>query len=487
MIKILSGGEISALDKRHLEISGQEGIELMEQAAEAFCEWFLAKFDRSNTINIWCGPGNNGGDGFAVGRILHERGYSISVVECFDETDKLSHDCHENRERVRATLPFFHWTDQKPESSIVIDAYLGVGLKGDLREGAIQKIKAINLCEGYKISIDIPSGLKAEGLSDSVVVIADFTISFAQPKLSLLLPENEFCMGNLAVLDIGIDQRVYTDFESDFYFLQRSDVKPMHKTFGRFSHKGDFGKVMLVGGGSGKMGAILLSGASALRSGSGLVFLNVNSGENIIAQLGLREAMTLTDKFPSLDGLDAIGIGPGWGILNRDEQLEYFLKKSVCPLVLDADALNVIGENQELWDSIPSNTIITPHVKEFDRLAGESADQLERWKKAKELAIKYSIIIVLKGANSLISFPDGRQVFNSSGSQYMATGGSGDVLTGVLTSFLGQGYSPEKAALCGVFHHGLAGELAGKEYGRGTIARDIIAAIPKTFSELGIL
>ncbi|MDN3203026.1 NAD(P)H-hydrate dehydratase [Algoriphagus sediminis] len=486
MIKILPGEKISALDKRHLELTGQKGIELMEQAAKAFSSWFCKNFDSKNSIIIWCGAGNNGGDGFAIARILKEKGFTVSLIECFEPSDNLSTDCEINRNRILESIRSSKWRGQIPESSIAIDAFLGVGLKGTLRNEARDKIKAFNSQEAIKVSVDIPSGLKAEGVAGSDVVLSDYTISFAQPKLSLLLPENEFCVGDLKVLDIGIDSRSYHDFQSDFYFLQKQDVKTRHKLFHRFSHKGDFGKIMLVGGGAGKVGAILLSGESALRTGSGLVFLNVNSSEILITQIGLREAMTSIEKFPRLDGFDAIGIGPGWGMGNREEQLEYFLNMAKCPLVLDADALNLIGENPALWNLIPVKTILTPHLKEFDRLAGESSDQLERWAKAKELAVKFKAIIVLKGANSLISLPDGRQVFNSSGTQFMATAGAGDVLTGMLTSLLGQGYSPENAALCGVFHHGLAGELAGKRFGRGTIARDIIKAIPMTFSELGI-
>lgn len=486
MIKIVKGDQTKFLDRLHLSLSGQSSIELMESAAQAFCDWFIPNHAQIEVVSIWCGAGNNGGDGFAIARILSRQGFTVEVKCCFENSAKLSDDAQRNFERLPETIRVRPWDDHVNKSTVLIDAFLGVGFRGSLRESAVEIIEKMNRHSAKKISVDIPSGLPSEELPSGAVFLADVTVSFAHPKLSLLLPENEAVVGELVILDIGIFPEVYEGFETDFYYITLKDILEKHKRFGRFSHKGDFGKIMLIGGSLGKMGAILLAGKSALRTGSGLVQLNIDKDQNLIAQVGLTEAMTTVDEKPDLGGIDALGIGPGWGTENRLEKLRYVFENFSRGIVLDADALNLISKNEKLLQKLPANTILTPHLKEFDRLVGSSENQLERWQKAKELAMELGIIIVLKGANTLINLPDGRQLFNSTGNHYMATAGSGDVLTGMITSFLGQGYSPEDAAICGVYHHGLSGEIASKSKRRGLIAGDLIQAIPDTYIELGI-
>ncbi|MFC3880279.1 NAD(P)H-hydrate dehydratase [Algoriphagus namhaensis] len=486
MIKIVKGDQIKALDRLHLSLSGQSSIELMERAAQSFCDWFIPNHAQTEVVSIWCGAGNNGGDGFAIARILSRKGFTVEVKCCFENSTKLSDDAQRNFERLPEIIRVRPLDDHVNKSTVLIDAFLGVGFRGALKESAVEIIEKMNRHSAKKISVDIPSGLPSEELPSGAVFLADVTVSFAQPKLSLLLPENEAVVGELVVLDIGVFLEVYEGFDTDFYYITRKDIPEKHHRFGRFSHKGDFGKVMLMGGSLGKMGAILLTGKSALRTGSGLLQLNIDKDQNLIAQVGLTEAMTTVDEKPDLSGIDALGIGPGWGTENRLEKLEYVLENFSRGIVLDADALNLISKNEKLLLKLPANTILTPHLKEFDRLVGSSENQLERWQKAKELAMELRIIIVLKGANTLINLPDGRQLFNSTGNHYMATAGSGDVLTGMITSFLGQGYSPENAAICGVYHHGLAGEIASKSKRRGLIAGDLIQTIPDTYIELGI-
>ncbi len=485
MIPILKGDQISQLDRKHLELSGQSSLELMESAANSFCKWFISRFSKEGRISIFCGQGNNGGDGYAIARILKAQGFDLSIIHCHDRKN-MSPDSQSNLDRLPDSIAVFDLSDRLPESEVLIDAFLGVGLKGQLRESAAGVIAKMNSFKGIKVAIDMPSGLPSEGLGSEGCFNADYTVSFAQPKLSQLLPENQEYVGELVVRDIGILQVASGYFETEYFYVNESYVRGNHLSFGRFSHKGDFGKVMLVGGSKGKMGAILLSGESAFRTGSGLVFISVDEDQSDIVQNGLKEAMVLSETSPEVSSLDAIGIGPGWGIDHRKQQLEYLFDRADSPLVLDADALNVISKNKELLDKIPETSIITPHLIEFDRIAGKSNNQEERWDKAKDLAISKNIFVVLKGANTQISAPDGRQYFNSTGSQFMATAGSGDVLTGVITSLLGQGYSPLNASILGVFHHGLAGEIASENFGRGTMARDIIQSIPESFSRLGV-
>jgi NAD(P)H-hydrate epimerase len=367
----------------------------------------------------------------------------------------------------------------------LIDAYLGVGWSGSLREEAKDRISIINSFQGTIIALDLPSGLPADQGPTSLVVQATTTVTLGFPKLSLLCPEHSQFTGELFVLDIGFEQEEFEDFPSTTYYLEEKDILSRHRTFHRFAHKGDFGKVLLAAGSKGKMGAALLAAKSAFRTGSGMVTVWIPEKERGILQGALPEAMCVFGNAVDLSAYDVVGIGPGWG-LDKGALLQHLLAAATKPMVLDADALTLLSLDQNGWSLIPKGSILTPHVKEFDRLFGPSSTHLERMAKAKACCLKYGINLVLKGANSLCTLQDGRQVFNSSGSKYMATAGMGDALTGMLTSFLGQGYSPENALLCGVFHHGLAGELAGQRYLRGTMAQDLIEAIPETYHRIGL-
>jgi NAD(P)H-hydrate epimerase len=311
------------------------------------------------------------------------------------------------------------------------------------------------------------------------------TVTFGFPKLSLLFPEHAAITGELVVLDIGVDDQEYAPFASQTFYLQERDVLGLHKTFHRFAHKGDFGKVLLLAGSKGKMGAAVLAAKSALRTGSGLVSCLVPEEERGVLQCAVPEAMCVFGEELDFSSFDALGIGPGMGT-DRALFLEKVLSATTRPVVLDADALTYLAANKILWSLLPKRSILTPHLKEFDRLFGPCANHPERIAKAQAFCQKYGVNLLLKGANSCCVLSDGRLVFNSTGSKHMASAGMGDVLTGMLTSFLGQGYSPENALLCGVFHHGWAGELAGENYVRGTMAQDLIEAIPATFRRIGL-
>ncbi len=488
MLKILSGYQVKDLDSVHIQKQGISSLELMERAALGFQKWWTEKgFERELPVFIFCGAGNNGGDGFAIARILFEAGFEVKVFTCFSDSSSLSIDAELNLQTLPKSIAVLNWKEFDADSNgILIDCFLGVGLKGDLRHDALLVIEKINQFNGLVISVDIPSGLPSEDLLKGICVRADFTVTFAFPKLSLLFPEHAKFTGTLILVDIGIPDEEYDSFESPYYFLRDHDVPSFHRKFHRFSHKGDFGKILLVAGSEGKMGAAILSAKSALRAGSGLVNVLIPESERSIVQCSVPEAMCLFEFSAHFFGFDAIGLGPGMGIAGKEDLLKTVFKKIDKPLVLDADALTILAENQELISLIPKGSILTPHLKEFDRLLGTTTNHLERLRKASDFCVKWKLNLVIKGANTVICLADGRQIFNSSGSQYMATGGSGDVLTGMLTSFLGQGYSPEQAMICGVFHHGLAGEIAGTAKRRGTIASDIINAIPETFVRLDI-
>lgn len=488
MLKILSGDQVKNLDSIHVQKQQISSLELMERAALAFVKWWMeGKFEKVLPVFIFCGAGNNGGDGFAIARILFEAGFEVKVFTCFSDLSSLSLDANENFKRLPKSISIHNWKEFDSNScGILIDCFLGVGLKGDLRSDALPVINRINQFGGKVVSVDIPSGLPSEDLLKGLCVKSNYTVTFAFPKLSLLLPEHADVTGELVLVDIDIADAEYDSFESPYYFLRENDVPSFHRKFHRFSHKGDFGKVLLVAGSVGKMGAAILSSKASLRTGSGLVTVLTPSSERQILQISVPEAMVTFNLSQHLVGFDAIGIGPGLGVKENVELVRTVFSRFQKPIVIDADAITILAENPDLLSLIPKGSILTPHLKEFDRLMGKSSDHLNRLRKASDFCAKWELNLVIKGANSVICLADRRQIFNSSGSQYMATGGSGDVLTGMIASFLGQGYSPEQAMICGVFQHGLAGEIAGEIKRRGMIASDLIEAIPETFVHLDI-
>ena len=487
MMKILSASEIANLDQLHLEKLGVSNHAFMELVAQRFVSWFQEQgFSSATPVVVCAGAGNNGGDGLAIARLLYSLGYSVQVATCFSSEANLSPDCQQNLSLLPSQIPCYPLDSSPlPDGGILIDAYLGIGCSGILREDAQARIQKINAFAGTIIARDLPSGLPADQGPTGLVVQATTTVTLGFPKLSLLCPEHAQFTGELFVLDIGFEAEEFEDFPSTAYYLEEKDLLSRHRTFHRFAHKGDFGKVLLVAGSKGKMGAAVLAAKSAFRTGSGMVTIWIPEEERGVLQASLPEAMCVFGDAVDPSAYDAVGIGPGWG-LDKGELFYQVLNAATKPMVLDADALTLLSLDQNLWPMIPKGSILTPHLKEFDRLFGPSSTHLERMAKAKACCLKHGINLVLKGANSLCTLQDGRQVFNSSGSKYMATAGMGDALTGMLTSFLGQGYSPENALLCGVFHHGLAGELAGQRFLRGTMAQDLIEAIPETYRLIGL-
>lgn len=493
MQKILLGKQVKELDALYINEEGISSYQLMERAAEEFCQWFDSKFKTGSRINIYCGTGNNGGDGLAIARILSEIGYQINV-SIIGNPEKGSSDFTENLEVLPTGITVSSWRKMKV-SEITIDAVFGVGINRPLEGEYLELVQKLNKEEGEKISVDMPSGLPSDTPADGEVFRADYTISFQFPKLSLLFPEHAAFVGKLVVRSIGIETKHFEPFTSEYWFFSGEALAAFHKQFHAFSHKGDFGRIILAGGSYGKMGSICLSTMASLRTGSGLVFCKVPGCGVAIVQSTIPEAMVLRpsstmeiDADLDFSGIDAIGIGPGLGKEESAQMLlHHILQNYSGPTVLDADAINILGERRDWISLLHSNVILTPHLKEFERLTGVRCDNhLRRINLAKDFCQTNNCSLVLKGAFSLLTFPDGCQIFNNSGTLFMATGGSGDVLTGVLTSFLGQGYSIKNAAICGVFHHGIAGELAGEKHGRGTLPTDIIANIPQSFLKFSI-
>jgi len=379
---------------------------------------------------------------------------------------------------------------------IVIDGIFGSGLNKPLDGLAKSIVGQINRSGATVISIDMPSGLFGEDNSHndlSGVIRANYTLTFQMPKLSFLFAENNPFVGDLLVLPIGLHPEAIDQTESKYFYLDQAFISGKIKKRSKYSHKGTYGHALLIAGSYGKMGASVLASRTCLRSGVGLLTSHVPRLGYEIIQNSVPEAMTSIDKddqvfseAPELQSYSAIGIGPG---LDRKPKTQLAFRKLLrtkpAKLVIDADALNIMSENKDWYELLPENTILTPHPKEFERLAGPSANSWERLQIQIRFSEKYKVILVVKGADTCITLPDGRVFFNPTGNPGMATGGSGDVLTGLILGLLAQAYTPEEAALIGVYLHGLAGDLAATENGQqALIAGDITNQIGKAFLRL---
>jgi hydroxyethylthiazole kinase-like uncharacterized protein yjeF len=501
-MKIFTSEQIKAIDKFTIENEPVSSADLMERASMQLYKWIAEKFGRSEHFVVFAGPGNNGGDGLALSRKLYKNGYSVEV-HYVKFSEKTSADWEVNRIRLeketKVRFNILSDEDQFPMVSsgdIIIDSLFGTGLTRTPEGLAAEVIRRINLTDARKISVDIPSGLFSENninnLSDSIIK-ADFTLSFQFPKLSFMFAENAIFVGEWHILPIDLDKSAIRSTPTSFLFLEASDISQLIKKRNKFDHKGSYGHGLIIAGSEGKMGAAVLCASAALRSGIGLVTCHIPSSGNLILQSAVPEAMTVSDSsakyFTEADNVETyevIGVGPGLG---RKPQTQKALLKLISefrkPMVIDADALNILSMNMEFLSRIPENSILTPHPKEFERLAGNSRNGYERLHKQIDFSKRLKCIIVVKGAHTSITTPEGNVFFNSTGNPGMATGGSGDVLTGIILSLLAQGYTSENAALAGVYLHGTAGDIAASENGfESMIASDIIKCMGKAFKKI---
>ena len=463
----------------------------------ACVDWFVTHFDGCRKVAIFAGRGNNGGDGLAIARLLRLMRYNVSVY-MLAGSEKLSPDALTNYQRLTDFPPHVLNGNKLPElhtSDIVIDALFGTGLTRPLEGLAALTVAHINKSGCTVVSIDMPSGLFCDDNrqnNPANIIRAHHTLTFQQPKLSFFFAENADAVGRWEALDIGLSPEAIEKQNSIYYTLQKRNIASVPPRR-RFSHKGDYGHACLIAGSYGMMGACVLATKACLRAGAGLVTAHVPQRGNDIMQISVPEALVSIDecsevfsKVPNLSRYSAIGAGCGIGKRPETQQALFLLLKSMngcsTKLVLDADALNILSENRDWLKLLPPDSILTPHPKEFDRLTDASGNGYERHLRQIEMARRYSVIIALKGAYTSIAAPDGTCFFNTTGNPGMATGGSGDVLTGIIVSLLAQGWQPLTAACTGVWLHGAAGDSAARKHGhQAMIAGDIIKHIGKAF------
>jgi len=502
-MKIINSQGIQQIDNATCESQQISSIELMERAATLVSCEIISRFLPSQRIVVIAGPGNNGGDALAVARMLIEQGYRRIEIFLFNVTGKLSHDCNEECKRLM-TMEGVDFTEvthafNPPfigKNDVVIDGLFGSGLNQPMQGGFVAVARYINESGAYVVSIDIPSGLYGDTslmgnweTSGSVnprdVVHADLTLAFQLPRLAFFFAESQSVLGEWKLLDIDLDQEKIRDTPTNFFVIDAKNIAPLLRPRLPFTGKRDYGSALLFAGSTGMMGAAVMSARATLKSGAGLVTVH--------GARGVPEAMFEPDRNEHFitemkihHNHQAVAAGPGIGTQEPTANaLQQLLQNCTAPLLLDADALNCIAQRPAMLSLIPPKTIITPHIGEFDRLFGEQKTSEERLRTAIEMSRQYNIIIVLKGHHTAVVRPTGRVYFNMTGNPGMATAGAGDVLTGVITAFLAQGYNPEYAAAIGVYVHGLAGDLAAAETGEfGLTASDIAAYTGKAISQI---
>ncbi|WP_242922086.1 NAD(P)H-hydrate dehydratase [Pontibacter liquoris] len=503
-MKLLSAAQTREADAFTIREEGISSLDLMERAAKAFACWFENKFQPTQEVLLCCGPGNNGGDGLAVARLLHQRGYPVQVYLVGDTTSA-SADFKANRARLPEQIKQQPLTEEKqlpniPPHACVIDALFGTGLNRPVTGLYAALIRHLNESNATITAIDLPSGLYTDSQTpqEGAVIQATYTISFQLPKLAFLLPQHEAFVGEWHVVPIGLSEKFIAEADTRYYLTMQEDVQQLLKPRKRFSHKGTYGHALLLAGSFGKMGACVLASRSCLRAGVGLLTVHTPAAGYDILQTAVPEAMTLVDQnrrhlshLPQdLDKYNVVGSGPGLGTERATKTaIGQLLATSGQYLVIDADAINIIGSSEKLKAQLPRNKVIfTPHPKEFERLVGKSNNDYDRLQDMLEFCREYACYVVLKGSNTAIGTPDGNLYFNSTGNAGMATGGTGDVLTGIITALVAQHYTLEEACRLGVYVHGLAGDLALKTVGDvGMIASDVIDHLPAAFLQLQAL
>jgi NAD(P)H-hydrate epimerase len=498
-MKILSAAQIRQADAHTLAEEQIPSAALMERAAKAFVTWFDNKFpEQGRRILVCCGPGNNGGDGLAIARLLLAKGYALNVW-LVAEDDRLSPDCRLNLERLPAAVALTRVSADTSipasiEADFIVDALFGTGLSRPVSGlfGAV--IDKINDSPATRVAVDMPSGLFADApnAADAPIVQAHYTLSFELPKLAFFLPQHHAFVGNWEVVPIGLSAAFLADAETNTLVISPELVGSILRPRQKFSHKGTYGHALLLAGSYGKMGAAVLASRACLRSGVGLLTVQCPQVGYDILQTGAPEAMALPDAdahhltgLPPLEAYQAIGAGPGLGTAPATRQLiRDLLQVAAVPLVLDADALNLVAE-EGLLPRLPPQTILTPHPKEFERLAGKAEHDYHRLDQLRRLCREHQCYIILKGGHTCIGTPEGTLYFNCTGNPGMATGGTGDVLTGIVTALAAQQYSPLEACLLGVYIHGRAGDIAKTEKGEmALIASDVIDNLGAAFVQV---
>jgi NAD(P)H-hydrate epimerase len=499
-MKLFSASQIRDIDAATISELGISSTDLMERAAQACTDRLLKEYGTISSFFIFCGNGNNGGDGLAISRQLHLAGKSVSVfsLDRIDGVSTANSFMYDQLKHTCSITPATLFSAQQilqlnTDGVVIIDALLGTGTSRPTEGIMAEVINAINQLNSCVISIDLPSGMPADFFNSSYPAIrATATYTFQFPKLSCLLPSGASYVNRLELLDIGLSTNVMNGISTRFYYTTPKDLIHFMQPRETAAHKGQFGHAQIIAGSKGKSGAAVIAARACLRSGAGLLTVRTTADTASALNVAIPEAMTevvADDAVMAIEKTDrfsVIGVGPGIGVSAATTQLmRQLLNYYQGRMVVDADAITILAENPTWLNYLPPHTILTPHVKEFSRLTRVIDDPYERLKAASDFASKYAVIIILKGTHTAIAMPDGTIHFNSSGNSGLAKGGSGDALTGILTGLIARGYNAPQAALLGVYLHGYAADLLIKELSiESILATDVAEKIPYAFKSL---
>ncbi|NLP57531.1 NAD(P)H-hydrate dehydratase [Lutibacter sp. B1] len=496
---ILSPKQISLADKATIENNNIASIDLMEHAATLCFQWLHNRLQGQKIkIHIFCGIGNNGGDGLVMARLLYQHDYNVQC-NVVNFSEKRTEEFLTNYNRLKELGEWPNVITNKEEfpevayGDIVVDAIFGNGLTRKPEGFTKELIQYLNNTEAFILSIDFPSGLFGDKTvvdTDSVIK-SNHILTFQSPKLAFLLPENKQYVNTWEVIDIGLDANFINSLEPENHLVTKNEILDIYQPRNKWSHKGTYGHSLIIGGSFGKIGAVTLATKGALKIGSGLVSTYLPKCGYDILQISVPEAMVEVDDDTALEYFNiktkatVIGVGPGMGIAEKTALgFENFIKENKLPLVIDADAINLLSQNLDLIKYLPKNSILTPHPKELERLLGTWKNDYDKIEKATNFSKENDVIIVIKGANTLIIDGD-YKYFNSTGNPALATGGSGDVLTGIITGLIAQGYKPKNAAILGVYLHGKTADIAIQETGYETFtASSILEYLPDAILDL---
>lgn len=496
--KVFFVEKMAFIDQYTIEHEPISSLELMERAAQVWTDFFLELLNHYQNIAVIAGHGNNGGDGYVVARLLKKKGKRVTV---FSLSGNFTPDCAANR---------FRWLKEGGEiidiisgkevkidpDAVIIDAILGSGLNRPVKGLKADLIRKINQLPNLVVSIDLPSGLMGEDNTHNcreTIVRADYTFTFQFPKLAFFLSENADYVGQWFVLDIGLNQEIMQQLATSWFYTTQTVVKELLPIPKKFAHKGTNGKGLLIAGKYGMMGAAVLAAKAALRSGIGLLCCHTPREGVDILQITVPESILCIEssnerqlEIEELEGFGAVAVGPVIGKSPETARgLQHLLQVWRGTTILDADALNLLAEHQDLLKLLHRRCILTPHLKEFERLAGKSENDFDRLNKLSNFAKQFQVHVILKGAHTIIATPEGELHFNMSGNPGMAKGGAGDVLTGVLLAFAANGLDPLDVARIGVYAHGLCGDLLQEEMGcRGISAGQLAEQLPKVWKIL---
>ncbi|MDR3245286.1 MAG: NAD(P)H-hydrate dehydratase [Prevotellaceae bacterium] len=485
-MKIFTKEQIKEADRYTIENEPVTSIDLMERASQSIAGWIYQNTDRLAPFLFIIGKGNNGGDGLAVARILAQKGFDCSVYLAYDKS-LLNEESGINLAKLPVDVPFTDNIATIDEQAIIVDALLGTGVSGNVKEPASSLISQINKLDNKVISIDLPSGMNTEYNScekgRESIIKADITLTLEFPKLAMLLPEAGEFAGEIVTLPIGLSNKYMEQTVTPYHYIDETFVNNIKKKRLKFGYKNNYGHSLLICGSTNMIGAAILATGAALRSGCGLVSVHIPYNERVALQLNFPQAILSFDKSGNFSEIpanlvkyNAIGIGCGLrtGAVTK-KAFETLLKSVEIPLVIDADALNILALDKNLLKFVPENSILTPHLGELKRLIGDWSSEEDKALKVMRLSSETKSIVLVKGAHSAIYLPDGNVYFNSTGNPGMAKGGSGDVLTGLITGLLARGYNSFEATVLGVYFHGVAGDNAMEKYGQESMnSRDLL-------------